>query len=177
VTTREVAVPAHFGLAPPVAVAEAIHTHAIPERRLTELAPLVFVEAERDALASRLIERLAAEVADFVRAAIDRLQVRDLVPEVLLGGGLMQAADGRLVQASVSRLADLGIEAVVRAVASPPIVGAALSALDDIEADGQAHARARAELESVAAERGWHDADGAWTMRVASGSDGNTGHG
>src|SRR5688500_6572968 len=95
-TTRlEVSVPAHFALASPLAVAEAVHVRAIPERRLTELAPLVFAEADRDEVARALVARLTEEVAAFVRAAIERLELGGLVPEILLGGGLMQAADGR----------------------------------------------------------------------------------
>lgn len=150
-TRLEQLVPAHFGLATPADVAEAIHTGAIDDRRLSELARLVFAEVDHDTLAAQLVERLAAEVADFVRAAIDRLGLGDLVPEVLLGGGLMQAADRRLVTATADRLAALGLEVVVRAVSSPPIVGAALLALDEVSADPSAHERVRRELEMAAA--------------------------
>jgi N-acetylglucosamine kinase-like BadF-type ATPase len=150
-TSLERLVPAHFGLDTPVDVAEAIHTGALHERRLSELARLVFGEAERDELAAGLIGRLAAEVADFVRATVDRLELDDLVPEVLLGGGLMQASDGRLVRATTDRLTAIGLEVVVRAVSSPPIVGAALLALDEVAADPIAHERVRRGLELAAA--------------------------
>ena len=53
-----------------------------------------------------LLARLTAEVAAFVRAAIVRLELGDPVPEVLLGGGLMQAANGRLVRDTASHLAE-----------------------------------------------------------------------
>ena len=76
-TSLESAVPAHFALPTPLAVAEAIHTRAIPERRLTELAPLVFEEADRDPVAAELLARLTTEVVAFVRAAIDRLNLGD----------------------------------------------------------------------------------------------------
>jgi N-acetylglucosamine kinase-like BadF-type ATPase len=154
-TSLEASVPDHFGLASALAVAEAVHTRTIPERRLTELAPLVFEEADRDRVANELLARLTGEVAAFVHAAIERLELVDRVPEVLLGGGLMQAANGRLVRDTAVRLAGIGIAANVRAVSSPPIVGAALLALDDVGADPAAHARARHELERAAAEHGW----------------------
>jgi N-acetylglucosamine kinase-like BadF-type ATPase len=150
-TTLQHLVPAHFGLETPADVAEAIHTGAIHERRLSELSRVVFAEVDRDELSGRLIERLAAEVADFVRATIDRLELGDLVPEVLLGGGLMQAAGGRLVKATTQRFAAIGLRVVVRAVSSPPIVGAALLGLDEVAADRKAHERVRRELESAAA--------------------------
>jgi N-acetylglucosamine kinase-like BadF-type ATPase len=149
-TSLQHLVPAHFGLGTPVDVAEAIHTGTIRERRLSELARVVFGEAERDELCGQLIERLAAEVADFVRATIDRLELGDRVPEVLLGGGLMQAAGGYLVKATATRLGAIGLEVVVQAVSSPPIVGAALLALDEVVADRTAHERVRRELESAA---------------------------
>jgi N-acetylglucosamine kinase-like BadF-type ATPase len=153
-TSLQRSVPAHFGLGSPLAVAEAVHTGAIAERRLTELAPLVFEEADRDEEAGMLLARLTAEVAAFVRAAIERLDLDGRVPEVLLGGGLMQAANGRLAHDSAAHLARAGLAADVRAVSSPPIVGAALLALDDIGADRTAHARARRDLERAAAEHG-----------------------
>ena len=48
-TTLERAVPAHFGLETPMQLAEAVHAGRIDQRRVIELAPVVFAEAERDA--------------------------------------------------------------------------------------------------------------------------------
>ena len=115
----------------------------------------MFVEADRDEVARALVARLTDEVAAFVRATIDRLELGGLVPEILLGGGLMQAANGRLVRDTASCLAGMGLDVEVRAVSSPPIVGAALLALDDVGADPAAHERVRSELERAAAEQGW----------------------
>src|SRR5207245_11265331 len=47
-TTLEHSVPAHFGLATPTELAEAIHFRRIDGRRAIELAPLVFAEAAHD---------------------------------------------------------------------------------------------------------------------------------
>ena len=78
---------------------------------------------------------------------------RDLT--VVTRGGLMQAGNGRLVRDTADHLAGLGLTADVRAVSSPPIVGAALLALDDIGASAGAHSRARRELDRAVAQHGW----------------------
>jgi hypothetical protein len=90
-----------------------------------------------------------------VRATAERLQLGHLVPEVLLGGGLMQAANQRLVQASEAGLTKLGLAVSLSAVTDPPIVGAALMGLDAVGADPPAHDRIRRQLRATATERGW----------------------
>jgi N-acetylglucosamine kinase-like BadF-type ATPase len=151
-TTLEQAVPAHFGLDTPHALAEAIHRDRIPQRRAIELAPVVFREAARDAVSAEIIDRLASEVVALARVALTRLGLVREPVEVLLGGGLLQAGDGRLVDAVRAGLDDVGPELTVRATASPPIVGAALLGLDQLGATPEAKARARAELASTADE-------------------------
>src|ERR671928_132050 len=49
-TTLEQAVPRHFGLETPMQLAQAVHEGRVSERRVTELAPVVFGEAELDEL-------------------------------------------------------------------------------------------------------------------------------
>ena len=73
-TTLERAVPAHFGLRTPLELAEAVHTGAIPQRRVVELAPLVLAEAAADAVAAGIVARLASEVVALVRVALARLE-------------------------------------------------------------------------------------------------------
>ena len=153
-TSLEQAVPAHFGLETPHELAEAIHRGAIPSRRLLELPPVVFAEAERDEVAVGIVERLAAEIVAMARVSLERLQLQDEPVEVLLGGGLMQG-DGRLTSAVEDQLRQLAPRATVATPESPPIVGAALLGLAALGADAGAQARAREELETaVAAERG-----------------------
>src|SRR5207245_9645639 len=60
-TSLEQAVPAYFGLGTPTALAEAIHRQHIAMRRVIELPPVVFAEAERDAVAAEIVARLRAE--------------------------------------------------------------------------------------------------------------------
>ena len=146
-TTRlEQAVPAHFGKVTPSAVAEAIHLGEIPQRRLVELAPIVFDEAATDPVAAGFVDRLAAEVVALAEVALRRLELTDQRVEVLLGGGLFQRADSALVDAIRIALSTVGPAITVRATAAPPIVGAALLGLDALGVDGEAQERVRREL-------------------------------
>jgi N-acetylglucosamine kinase-like BadF-type ATPase len=154
-TTLEQAVPAHFALKTPVELAEEIHHGRIHARRLLELPPVVFAEAEHDEVAAGIVERLASEIVAMARVAIERLDLASQSPEVLLGGGLLQSGDGRLSGAVERELRKLAPRVAVTASISPPIVGAALLGLDAIGAPADAQRRAREELEAaVEAERG-----------------------
>jgi N-acetylglucosamine kinase-like BadF-type ATPase len=146
VTTLEQAVPRFFGFDAPSELAEAIHRRRLSIRRVVELAPLVFAEAAGDAVAAEIVDRLADEVVALARAALERLGLTDSGAEVLLGGGLLQAGDGRLLSAIEAGLHDVGPSLVVRPVGARPIVGAALLALDDAGAGGGAQTRLRVEL-------------------------------
>jgi N-acetylglucosamine kinase-like BadF-type ATPase len=156
-TTLERAVPAHFGLASPLELAEEIHRDRIPDRRLLELAPVVFTEAAHDAEAARVVERLAAEIVALARAALERLDLDPQPVEVLLGGGVIRSGDGKLMAAIEAGLREVGPEVHARLVSSPPIVGAALRALDEIGAPPEAHERLRSELDTEAAKLGGDD--------------------
>jgi N-acetylglucosamine kinase-like BadF-type ATPase len=145
-TSLERAVPAHFQLRTPLEVAEAIHGGRIANRRLIELAPVVFAEAGDDDVAAVIVERLAAEIVALARVAITRLDLGREPVEVLLGGGLMRAGDGRLLGAIESDLRKVGDQIVVHRTASPPIVGAALFGLDGLGASEEARERIREEL-------------------------------
>jgi N-acetylglucosamine kinase-like BadF-type ATPase len=146
-TSLEAAVPVHFGLASPAAVGEAMHTGVIPGRRVLELAPVVFAAAaEGDAEAAAIVDRLAAVVVAFARAAIVRLGLVDEPVEVLLGGGLMRAAGPDLRAAIDAGLAGVGPGISSRVVTDPPVLGAALLGLDDAGAGEEAHERLRREL-------------------------------
>jgi N-acetylglucosamine kinase-like BadF-type ATPase len=151
-TALEDAAPAHFELTTPGELAEAVHLDRIPMRRVIELAPVVFELAADDPAAAEIVDRLAAEVVAFVRVTLERLELGDTPVEVLLGGGVLQSADGRLFEAIEEGLRDVGGELALRAASSPPIVGAALLALDELEAGPEAQARARRELGAAVAD-------------------------
>jgi N-acetylglucosamine kinase-like BadF-type ATPase len=146
-TTRlEQAVPAYFDTRSPSQLAEAIHLGEIPQRRLVELAPVVFDETGTDPVAAGLVDRLASEVVALAEVALRRLDLLDQPVEVLLGGGLFQRADSTLVDAIRIALSAVGRSIMVRATAAPPIVGAALLGLDELGANGEVQERVRREL-------------------------------
>ncbi len=144
-TTLEQAVPAHFGLATPYELAEAIHGKQVAERRLLELAPLVFAEAEHDEVAAEIVDRLAREVVALAATALARLCLDSGEAEVLLGGGLLQEHNSRVLDRIRAGLPGVP----VRVTGAPPIVGAALLALDELGANRDAQVRVRAELSEV----------------------------
>jgi N-acetylglucosamine kinase-like BadF-type ATPase len=148
-TSLEHAVPAHFGLEAPSKLAEAIHFGQIPERRVIERAPLVLAEAADDAVAAEIVQRLAAEVVALARVALKRLGLMNDPAEVLLGGGVLQDADGDLLATIDRALREHAPNVTVRPTASAAIVGAALLGLDELDAGAEAQRRLRAEFEEV----------------------------
>jgi len=148
-TSLEHAVPRHFGFSSPQELAEAIHRDRVKQSRIIELAPVVLAEAEHDAGAAQIVDRLASEIVALARVAVSRLELREPT-EVLLGGGLVQTGDGRLVEAVRIGLEDVAVELTVRATSSAPIVGAALLGLDALGASSDAKARATTELARAA---------------------------
>jgi N-acetylglucosamine kinase-like BadF-type ATPase len=145
-TTLEQAVPAYFGMTTPSELAEAFHHGEISERRVMELPPVVMAEAARDETAAGIVAHLALEVVTLIRVALERLELTDAPVEVVLGGGLMQSGDERLISAVAAGLHDVAPKATAKVASSPPVVGAALLGLDELEAGPDAQRRAREEL-------------------------------
>jgi N-acetylglucosamine kinase-like BadF-type ATPase len=145
-TSLEQTVPAYFGLETPQAVAEAIHTGALAMSRVSDLAPIVLHEAGDDAVAAGLVARLAEEIVALARASLERLQLNGEPVDVVVGGGVVQAGNGRLLDAISAGLRAVAPSASLRATDSPPIVGAALLGLDELSAPPEANERLRREL-------------------------------
>ena len=146
-TDLERLVPEHFRLATPVELARAVHAGRIPWRRLGELAPLVFQTAETDRAAAEIVDRQAEEVVAYVRAALNRLDMTGDEVEVILGGGVLQARNARLLGGIEAGLREVGPRLVIRVASSRPIVGAVLVGLDRLKATLDAYERAREELD------------------------------
>ena len=110
-----------------------------------ELTPVLFAVAEAgDPVAADLVRRQAHEVVALAVTAIRRLGVTEEPIDVVLGGGVLTAGHRGLMDEIDRRLADEAPYAVVRVVEAPPIVGAALLALDRIDASPAARDRLRA---------------------------------
>lgn len=146
-TELERLVPEHFAMSRPAKVMESLYVGSLPQRRLYELAPVVFKAAKQgDAVARGLIDELADEVVTQSNAAIRRLRMASLKFEVILGGGLFRSGDSRLLKRIRDGVTALAPRAELRRLDAPPVLGAALIGLDQIHASKAAHARVRKEL-------------------------------
>ena len=86
------------------------------------------------------------EIVTLIRVALERLGLTHAPVEVVLGGGLLQSGDERLISAVAFGLQDVAPKATVKVASSPPVVGAALLGLDEVEAGPDAQTRVREEL-------------------------------
>jgi N-acetylglucosamine kinase-like BadF-type ATPase len=136
----------HFGMTV-AEVGEAVRYRRLPAGRLGELAAAVVAAAAAgDAVALRLVERLANEVVLMAARALADLGLDDRPVPVLLGGGMLRGGTGILYDEVVTRLRRLAPHATAVAVTAPPVLGAALDALDAAGAPPSAAARLRAAL-------------------------------
>jgi N-acetylglucosamine kinase-like BadF-type ATPase len=156
-TLLETRVPAHFNLAAPSDIAQAIHRGQLVERRLLELAPLVFELAPDDAVAASIVDRQVSEIVALVRVSAERLRLQEEVFDVVLGGGLLQHAAPSLVAAIAQGVHRTAPGAVVRPTAAPAILGSALLVLDQLGASDEAKRKVRRELESETVTIGGRD--------------------
>ncbi|GAA2633968.1 BadF/BadG/BcrA/BcrD ATPase family protein [Dactylosporangium fulvum] len=125
------AVRLHFGLSTVEDVSVALHLGDLPAERLDELSEILFaVAAAGDAVATRVVRRLADEIEALVRVAAARLDLLDRPYTVVLGGGVLTARHPQLHDDVLARIAALSPRATVTVLASPPVAGAALLALD-----------------------------------------------
>jgi N-acetylglucosamine kinase-like BadF-type ATPase len=145
-TSLERLVPAHFGLETPTELARALLRGQVREVELAGLAPLVLAAADDDAAAGAIVDHLADEVGTMVRTALARLELMDAAVDVVLGGGVLQSGNGRLLHRIEHALHELNGALSVRVSPSPPIVGSALLGLDELGAGPDARERLRAEL-------------------------------
>jgi len=125
------AVPDHFGLSTVEEVAAAIHFGELDRDRIDELSPVLFtVAAAGDAVAREVVARQAQEVIALATVAAGRLGLLDKPHAVVLGGGVLAARHPLLHNAVVEGLLAAAPLAQIGIVTDPPVVGAALLALD-----------------------------------------------
>jgi N-acetylglucosamine kinase-like BadF-type ATPase len=143
-TTLSRIVPEYFGMATAEDVAIALHGRQLSGWRLAELSPAVVSAANAgDSAAGALVDRLADEVADFALAALKRLDMLDDDVDVVLGGGLLRAGSARLDGRIDANIHAAAPRARIVRTSQPPVVGAAVLALDEAGASASARARLR----------------------------------
>ncbi|MFE7747853.1 N-acetylglucosamine kinase [Streptomyces sp. NPDC057428] len=136
--------PGHFGLGSMYELIEALHRGLIPDGRRHELTPVLFTtSAAGDPVAGALVDRLADEVVAMASVALGRLGLLAQEVPVVLGGSVLAARHPRLDGRIAKLLSERAPKAVVRVVAQPPVLGAALLGLDRVGAAPQAHGRLR----------------------------------
>jgi len=146
-TALERAVPAYFGLKRPRQLMEAIYFGRIDEKRLAEVAPVLFeVAIDGDAVAREVVDRQADEVVSLAGTAIRRLRMQRLDVHVVLGGGIFRNGDHAFFDRIRAGLREVAPAAEVRVLTAPPVAGAAMMGLDRIEAPKGAQARVRRAL-------------------------------
>jgi N-acetylglucosamine kinase-like BadF-type ATPase len=102
----------------------------LPERR-HEIAPLVFEAASLgDPVARGIVDRMADEAVAWAGAAIRRLRLERLGPDVVLAGGVFRTEDAPFFARIESGIRALAPSASLVRLGAPPVVGSALLGLD-----------------------------------------------
>ena len=130
-TSLERRVPAHFGLSRSGAVTRAMYDGRIAERRVAELAPVVFSAAGAgDAVARSILDRLVDELVGMAAALIRRLHLARLDLEVVLAGGVFRTRDETFYAALEAGIRRVAPHAQLVRSTWPPVAGAVLLGLD-----------------------------------------------
>jgi N-acetylglucosamine kinase-like BadF-type ATPase len=141
------AVSGYFGLSTVEDVAAAMHLEQLDSGRLIELTPVLFDVAELgDPVAASVVARQAEEIVALATVAAVRLDLTDLPHTVVLGGGVLRARRPILHDAVTAALLARSPKATITVVDAPPVLGAALAALDTLGAAPEAHEAVRANL-------------------------------
>jgi N-acetylglucosamine kinase-like BadF-type ATPase len=149
-TELERTIPAAVGLRRPDAVTHAFYTGRLEERRIGDLAPVVFATAAAgDAVAREIVDRLADELVTMGAALARRSGLVRAAPEVVLAGSVFRTDDGAFHQRLRTGLSQAIPGAEIARLAEPPVTGAALIGLDRLAGgttDPAAAARLRSDL-------------------------------
>jgi N-acetylglucosamine kinase-like BadF-type ATPase len=144
-TSLTTAIPAEFGLATVGELTEALHSGSIGMPELARLSPIVLEHSRAgDPIAQHIVDRQSEEIAVMASAALKRLGLGGADVPVVLGGGVVQSGDARLLTGVDAALARLVPRAHAVVVHAPPILGAGLLALESAGAEPEAVDRARA---------------------------------
>jgi N-acetylglucosamine kinase-like BadF-type ATPase len=146
-TTLTKLLPGWFGLPTALALVEALFCGRIDQRRVLEVVPLVFAEADAgDEVAAELVARQVDEIVAWAGAAIRRLDLTGRDVEVVLGGGLFHGEAPAFLEQIRAGIVGIAPAARLTQLTAPPVVGAALLGLDRLGAGPGAAERLRATL-------------------------------
>ena len=135
----------HFGVERVEEITIGIHQGKIDDDELIAVAPLLLQAAdEGDPVAGAVVNRLADEISVMAITAMRRLDLTGLATPVILGGGVITARNPLLMDGITRQLAEAAPRAQVRVIDVPPVVGAALLGLDQVDARPAAEPRLRA---------------------------------
>jgi N-acetylglucosamine kinase-like BadF-type ATPase len=147
-------IPAFYGLRRPEDVAVAVLHGEIAHDDLNQLAPLVFAAAaEGDAVAVRIMAEFADEVVTMASALVRRLHLTRSDPEVVLGGGVLQAGEAWLLGRIEAGVTAVAPSAQVSVLDVSPVYGAVAEALRQAGATQRALLAARAVFSHAGAAR------------------------
>lgn len=161
-TSLERAVPAFFGVRRPSTVTRQLYVGRIPSTRISELSPLVFAAAAAgDQVALEIVTSLANELTAMATALIRRLHLGRAEFEVVLAGGVFRTRNEDFYRTLADGIHRTAPHARLVHLASPPVAGAVLLALDDLARRGAQAPPAEA------AARGLRGALEAWDREQA----------
>jgi N-acetylglucosamine kinase-like BadF-type ATPase len=116
-------------------VSAGLHLGELDRERIHDPSPVLFeVAAAGDAVARRVVARQAREVVAMATVAARRLGLLDREHAVVLGGGVLAARHRLLHDAVLEGILAAAPRAAIGIVADPPVIGAALLALDALGA-------------------------------------------
>lgn len=140
-------VPRALGLTNIQEVTEALHFGRLTRSSLARLSPVVFAaSAAGDSVAASIVDRQAQEIVTLAVNTMRRLELTARSIPVVIGGGVIAGRDPRLLEGIYRGLTDAAPHADIKIVSSPPILGAALLALEASDATESVLATARAAL-------------------------------
>lgn len=129
-TVLKTQVQEHFGVRSVTDIALALRRGELAEGRLVELVPAVFqADANQDAVAGALMERLVAEVTTMATVMLHRCDLGNVPAPVVLAGGLLTSGNRRVTDVVVERISQKNPLAVVTELECLPVAGALVAAL------------------------------------------------
>jgi N-acetylglucosamine kinase-like BadF-type ATPase len=146
-TVLSTMIPQHLGYERAEDVADAVHKGRLSATALAELPPIVMAASRNgDAVAQQIVDRLADEVVAMSTALLRRLDLTGADPDVVLGGGLLQSGDQRLISRIRTGVHDVAADARVDALTAAPLLGSIRAGLVCAGAPSLALERAAHEL-------------------------------